>query len=245
MPVHDWTRVRAGIFHDFHHEWLSTIKHALNEDILPKDYYALVDQHTGDFIPDVLTLEATPDNDVTIATGRTNETALLSKPRRKVTAEAEMDFYRRKKKMVTVRHVSDDGVVAMIEIVSPGNKNARRPMRAFVDKVANLLERQIHMLLADVFQPGRRDPQGIHAAIWEEISGEQYRLPRRKPLTVVSYEADPGVRAYVEHFSIGGVLPEMPLFLEPLGCVEVPLEETYLAAFAEVPKRWRDVLDRE
>jgi hypothetical protein len=22
MPMHDWTRVDAGIYHDFHHEWI-------------------------------------------------------------------------------------------------------------------------------------------------------------------------------------------------------------------------------
>ncbi len=30
MPMHDWTRVDAGIYHDFHHEWISEIKRALN-----------------------------------------------------------------------------------------------------------------------------------------------------------------------------------------------------------------------
>jgi hypothetical protein len=42
--------------------------------------------------------------------------------------------------------------------------------------------------------------------------------------------------------SVGDKLPVMPLFLEFGGCVEVPLEQTYRAAFAEVPKRWRDQL---
>lgn len=35
MPVHDWTRVEAGIFHAFHHRWISAISDALNEGILP------------------------------------------------------------------------------------------------------------------------------------------------------------------------------------------------------------------
>src|SRR5690606_1979521 len=40
MPMHDWTRVAAGIYHDFHHEWISAIKQALNA-VLPGTYYAL------------------------------------------------------------------------------------------------------------------------------------------------------------------------------------------------------------
>jgi hypothetical protein len=25
MPIHDWTRVNAGIFHHFHHAWIEDI----------------------------------------------------------------------------------------------------------------------------------------------------------------------------------------------------------------------------
>src|SRR5438309_823998 len=40
MPIHDWTRVEAGIFHDFHHGWIADIKRALNAGVLPPNYYA-------------------------------------------------------------------------------------------------------------------------------------------------------------------------------------------------------------
>ncbi len=42
MPIHDWTRVDAGIFHDFHQEWTTQIKHVLNSGIMPPDFYALI-----------------------------------------------------------------------------------------------------------------------------------------------------------------------------------------------------------
>ena len=35
MPVHDWTRVIAGTFHDFHQGWITHLKEALNNTILP------------------------------------------------------------------------------------------------------------------------------------------------------------------------------------------------------------------
>ena len=57
MPIHDWTRVEAGIFHDFHHGWIEEIKRALNAGLLPDDYYALAEQHASRFEPDVLTLQ--------------------------------------------------------------------------------------------------------------------------------------------------------------------------------------------
>ncbi len=47
MPVHDWTRVIAGTFHDFHHEWIMAIKRTLNSGLLPSEYYAMAEQITG------------------------------------------------------------------------------------------------------------------------------------------------------------------------------------------------------
>src|SRR6266478_2118611 len=57
MPVHDWTRVNAGTFHDFHSAWIIHLKEALNDGLLPEGYYAMAEQHAGRVIADVLTLQ--------------------------------------------------------------------------------------------------------------------------------------------------------------------------------------------
>jgi hypothetical protein len=57
MPIHDWTRVDAGIFHAFHHRWISAISDVLNTGLLPSDFYALPEQMAAGFGPDVLTLQ--------------------------------------------------------------------------------------------------------------------------------------------------------------------------------------------
>jgi hypothetical protein len=157
--------------------------------------------------------------------------------------ESPAEFYRRKKKAIAVRHVSDDRLIAMIEIVSPGNKDSTRAFRNFMEKACFLLEQRIHLLLIDPFPPGKRDPQGIHAAIWDEVEEDAFTLPPGKPLTLVAYECELTTRAYVETIGIGDVLPDMPLFLEPDECVMVPLEATYQAAFAVMPRRWRRELE--
>ena len=41
MPIHDWTRVNAGLFHHFHVQWISALCNALNAGCLPEGYYAL------------------------------------------------------------------------------------------------------------------------------------------------------------------------------------------------------------
>jgi hypothetical protein len=154
-----------------------------------------------------------------------------------------MAFYRRKQNSVTVRHVSGDRVVAMVEVVSPGNKAARNPLRAFVDKAAQLLDQGIQLLIVDLFPPGRRDPQGIHGEIWDAIAGEEYEAPEAKPLTQASYESGLLIRAYVVHMAVGDALTDMPLFLKPGMSVPAPLETTYQDAWAAVPRRWQRVLE--
>src|SRR5207253_2019397 len=138
-PVHDWTRVDAGIFHDFHHGWIMEIARALNRSILPADYYAPMEQHAAGFGPDVLTLQGDRNggaDDFTVSVSGGGG-GLLAAPKLQPTAETDLAFYRRKQSTIAVRHVSGDDLVAIVEVVSPGNKASRNPLRAFVDKAAN------------------------------------------------------------------------------------------------------------
>jgi len=38
MPIHDWSRVDAGLFHDFHQAWTIELRKALNRGLLPPGY---------------------------------------------------------------------------------------------------------------------------------------------------------------------------------------------------------------
>ncbi len=245
MPVHDWARVDAGIFHHFHHGWIETIQRALNAGLLPPDYYALAEQHGGRFAPDVLALRsARPDDGPgPPATAAEGPALAVAPPRVRFTAQTAMEHYVAKANTVVVRHVAGDEVVAMLEVVSPGNKSSRHAIRAFVEKAAEVLFRGFHLLILDLIPPGPRDPQGIHGAIWEEIADDSYRAPADKPLTLAAYERDLVTTAYVEPIAVGDALPDMPLFLRPGRYVPVPLEATYQAAWEGVPRRWREVLE--
>jgi len=257
MPIHDWSRVEAGIFHAFHHTWIEELSRALNAGVLPPAYYALPEQHAAGFGPDVLTLQSDAggrpeeeggDGDPGGGSAGASEggvSLLTSPPKAEVTEEADIEFYRRKQKAVVVRHLSGDRMVAVLESVSPGNKSSRNALRSFVEKSAELLNHRIHLLIVDIQPRSPRDPQGIHGAIWEYVSGREYVAPADRPLTVAAYESGLTVRAYVQPMAVGDVLSEMPLFLEPGGHVPVPLEETYQSAVAVFPRRWRAVLEDE
>lgn len=244
MPMHDWTRVAAGIFHAFHHDWITEMARALNGGLLPDDYYALPEQQAAGFGPDVLALQSpsTNEGEPTAATAGA-ATIVRTRPQTQFCAESDAEFYRRKKSSIVVRHVSGDRIVAMFEILSPGNKASRSALRAFVDKACELLEHRIHLSLVDPFPPGPRDPNGIHAAIWEEINDEPFVLPKDKPLTLASYDCGSTTRAYIEPIAVGDRLPDLPLFVESNAYVPTPLEATYQRAFAGMARRWKTVLD--
>ncbi|MGL6074768.1 MAG: DUF4058 family protein [Fimbriiglobus sp.] len=245
MPMHDWTRVPDGVYHHFHQAWIHTLAQKLNDGLLPNDLYALTEQVSGRFSPDVLTLQPDPmdetENPNTHSGGAA--TALQTRPKTRFHSEAER--YRRKKSVVAVRHVSDDRIVAMIEIVSPGNKAGNHAIETFVRKSCDFLEAGVHLLILDPFPPGPRDPEGIHARIWNELRTESFTLPEDQRLTLVAYEADVTItRAYIEPIAVGDSLPDMPLFIRPEGYVLVPLEDTYGAAYAAQPQRWRRVIEQ-
>lgn len=236
MPMHDWTKVDAGVYHAFHHEWISEIHRAVLKR-LPEDYYSLPEQQAAGFGPDVLTLKFDDEDAKSVGT-----VATKVRPSTRMYQETPTEFYLRKKKAVVIRHVSGDRIVAMIEIVSPGNKNSAHGLRAFVRKARELLQQKVHLLIIDPFPASSRDPHGLHAAIFEEIQDDPLELPADSPLSVFSYECDDRVRTYLEPLSVGDSLPEMPVFLYPGMYIDVPLEATYLSAWEAVPKRWQRVI---
>jgi hypothetical protein len=198
MPIHDWSRVADGTFHDFHLGWIAELRKALNARVLPSGYYARAEQ---------------------------------------ITEGA-------RQRSIIIRHASGHRVVAMIEIVSRGNKASEYAFSTMVNKAVAALRQGVHLLLVDLHAPTPRDPNGLHAAIWEAIRAGQFQPPADRPLTLASYDAGPVKVAYVEAVRPGDVLPAMPLVLEsPEYHIAVPLEDTYMAAWEGMPSLDHEALD--
>jgi hypothetical protein len=220
MPIHDWTRVRANRFHDFHQSWTVAICNAFNARQLPRGYFAMIEQKAGGPQPDIITRALTPPP--------------RQPPKTRVVARSEAAGYARKANRVTVRYPDGD-VVAVIELVSPGNKDSRHAIRAFARKALALLQTGVHLLIVDLFPPSRRDPQGIHKVIWDRVRDEPFELPPDKPLTLAAYTGGTELVAYVEPVAVGDTLPDMPVFLTPDSYVPCPLEATYQTAWEQFP----------
>ena len=242
MPVHDWTKVDAGTFHDFHNGWIIHLKEALNGGLLPGGYYAMSEQYGG-IIADILTLQAPPQPAPWPGQGGIAVAEAPPQVHRKVSLSAAARAMRR---TLTIRHTSGHRIVALLEIVSPANKDRSSHVEDFIDKVLAALALGIHVMLVDLIPPGPHDPQGMHGAIWDRLDDEPDILSPGAPLTLASYVGErlPHLpEVYLEHLAVGSSLLAMPLFLSPDRYVNLPLEPTYQAAYCGMPAFWREVLE--
>jgi hypothetical protein len=228
MPVHDWTRVSAGTFHNFHCRWQSAICDALNGGLLPPGYFAMVEQRAGGPIPDVLAIELPPPTPSV-----SDSVAIATPPKTRFIVRSDTAVYARKARKITIRDELGE-VVSIIEIVSPGNKDTENSLQTFTKKMADFLLRGVSLVVVDVFPPSERDPHGIHKAIWDNIHDDDFALPSGQPLTAAGYCAET-LTAYIEPFAVNEVIPNVPLFLRGERYIECPLEATYAETWAVMP----------
>ena len=114
MPIHDWTRVKSGTFHNFHYRWVAAIMDWLNAGHLPPDFFAMAEQVVGGPEPDVVTLHAGSNGD-----GHTQDGGVAvaaASPKVRVVERAEIERYALKANRVAIHHGLGD-VVAVIEVV--------------------------------------------------------------------------------------------------------------------------------
>jgi hypothetical protein len=245
MPIHDWKQADVGLFHHFHQQWSGELCNGLNAGVLPAGYFALIEQKALGREPDILTLglgsRPTPAPDAEPAGGLAVATA--PPKTRFVAEESDADTYARKANRIGVRNRVGE-LVAIVEIVSPGNKSSRHGIKAFVDKTVEFIDRGVHVLVIDLFPPTPRDPTGIHKVIWDEFQDEPFTLPPDKPLVLASYFAARPRKAYVEPAAVGDPLPPMPIFLDQYTYVPAPLEETYTRTWEKCPRELKAAVER-
>jgi hypothetical protein len=242
MPIHDWSQIDHGIFHDFHQAWTIEIRKALNGGLLPAGFFALAEQVISGPIPDVVTLQRKPRRD-NLPQRNGGLAVADAPPQARFITSADCEPYAARANQIVIRHQLGE-VVAVIEIVSPGNKSSQHALRKFTEKAYELLQQGIHLLIVDLFPPSPRDPQGIHKALWDAICEEPFELPPDKPLTVVSYFAGSPKKGYVEPVAVGDPLPSLALFLDSGLYVPAPLETTYQTTWGDCPLELREYVEQ-
>jgi hypothetical protein len=237
MPVHDWTRVETWLFHDFHTTWLIHLKEALNAGLLPPGYRAYAEQRAELYVPDLIALTGRP-----APAGPPGGGVAVAEPRtaRRAVARSVPALGR----ALAVRHASGRRVVAIVEVVSPRNKDRPESVGDFAGKIAGMVRAGVHAVALDLLPPGRHDPGGVHPAVWalleENEPGEP--PPPGQPLTLAAYQAARLPVAHLEYAAVGQPLPPVPLYLDDGRFVELPLEETYMTGYTRLPAEDRERL---
>lgn len=159
-------------------------------------------------------------------------------PAAQIVRRTSTDIYAARANRIVVRHHLGR-IIAVIEIVSPGNKHSRAAVREFVEKSVALLRAGVHLLVIDLFPPTPRDPHGLHKAIWDEIEEEEFQFPKGKDRMIASYKTGEEHVANLELRGVGDSLPGAPLYLTQTYYVQVPLEATYQSAWEASPEELR------
>src|SRR5262249_19552831 len=120
MGIHDWTRVPAGLFHHFHQDWTIEIARTLNRGRLPKGVEALVEQRAGPLESDVLAIERRQNPPRWESNGGL---ATMPHPSTRIVRRSPTTNFADRAKRVVVKHHLGR-IIAVIEILSPGNKNS-------------------------------------------------------------------------------------------------------------------------
>ena len=240
MPLHDWTKVPAGLFHHFHQDWSIEIARSLNRGLLPADTFALVEQRSVPLEPDVLAIASRDNRNPEPVDAGGAATATV--PTASLIVHTDSTDYARKANRIVIHHQLGD-IVAIIEIVSPGNKDRRSALTEFVRKTVEFLEAGVHVLIVDLFPPMKYDPLGIHKCIWDEYDEREFLFPVGKSRMLASYKTDWERTAYLEPLAVGDPLIDMPLFLSSRLHVKVPLHGTYEAAWNASPAALRHAVE--
>lgn len=155
-------------------------------------------------------------------------------------AQAEQEYRHR---ILTVCRVDGHRLVALIQVLSPTNKSSGEAVAAIVFRGEGAVRAGIHLVLIDLFPPGRHDPHGMHAMLVDSLGADSLESVDEKPLTFASYAAGLIPVAYLEPRAVGDAVPSLPLFLTPERYVTLPLANSYAAAYRGMPAFWRQTLE--
>jgi hypothetical protein len=216
----------------FHSSWATRIADALTERWLPSNYIAEEHVHIGPSIEiDVGTFEREPSS---------APEGAVSVLRPKVWAPPAPDATLQATFLDTfeVRILSTDTgprLVAVIELVSPGNKDRAAERRAFAIKCASYLVQGISLIIVDIVTNRRAN---LHNEVLDLLDGaEAARLPPELSLYAVAYRPlrrgdRDEIDVWRSPLAQGQPLPQLPLSLRADLVVPVDFEATYAEACA-------------
>ena len=186
----------------FHHHWAGVIADHLDAT-LPAEFFARVEVNLGTEVAASSELAARAATDT---------------PQAVWPASYPHDA------AVQVRTAADGGrLVAVVELVSPANKDRPAARAGFVAKCAGYLQAGVGLVVADaVFTHGFN----LHDELAALMGGVP--MPHSPPAYAAAYRpAADQVDVWFAELRVGRPLPTLPLALRGRGCVPLDLERLY------------------
>jgi hypothetical protein len=246
MPLHDLKRLQMpgddSIYHHFHYLWVASIANYLNRTF-PEElgFEAVCEKHVTPLEADVVTID---DLDaVEAATYDSLQKFQTSKPFM-VLSNPE---FPEDTKDIRVQTTSGQ-IIAVIELTSPGNKNAEQKVNNYVANAIAYLRQGLNYLVIDALPP-TKFVDNFHNAIAEVLNVPPIAAPKDRPYYAISYRVclkknDVAIEVYPHWFGLGELLPAVPLFLVDNLRIGVDLEGTFMEVIQQLrPNRRRILLE--
>jgi hypothetical protein len=233
MPLRDHFHLPLSSrpWESFHDRWANAIGDYLN-DVLPRRYVSEIHMHWGSQVAadvaEVEHLDVVGDQE---GNGPTSAAAVAVQTWVPPAATTTLPLVYPDDLEVRVNDQRDDArLVAVVELVSPRNKDRAEARRAFAAKCAAYLQRGIGLITVDVVTERRGN---LHNELVRLLNlDESLGLAADTSLYAVAYRPSRQNNADVAEvwshaLSVGGVLPLLPLALLGARPVPLDLEATY------------------
>ena len=212
----------------FHSRWANSIADELHR-VLPRRYFAEVHIHLGGQVEaDVAEFERVPEAEGEPGNGGAGGVALRTWA--PPAAMMVMPAVFPDDLEVQVRDQTDDArLVAVVELVSPRNKDRDDSRRAFAAKCAAYLQRGVGLVMLDIVTSRQFNLHNemVRMMGWgdaflmppEVLYATAYRPARRRETNQID--------AWPQALTVGQALPLVPLALRGASAVPLELEATY------------------
>jgi len=243
MPLYDHFHRPLSDTHQwvaFHSRWATSIADDLNRR-LPKRFLAEAPFSLGTFASaDVAEVHQSPDvgngtansHALTVGSGVgvAVEPVLYTPPATSMTMSADFP----EEIMVEIRDLHRARqVLAVIELVSPGNKDDTIARESFAGKCLGYLAKGMGLVIIDIVSDRLAN---LHNELVRAAGREAtFLMANDPPLYAAAYRPvhrrmKDVIDLWTWPLSIGGVLPSVPLPLKGVGCVQLDLELSYTEA---------------
>jgi len=254
FPIRKWE--------SFHSRWATSISDDLNAR-LPKRFFTETQIHLGRQVEaDVAEVELTgEDGDAgdEFFGGGGGRTALSTETYAAPVATATVPGHFPDDILVEIKDTHRDyRVVAVVELVSPANKDRPEHRSDFIGKLTTYLSKGIGVIVADIVTTRTENLHDLWADrtnapaakltprpalyavnlhdLWaDRTNAPAAKLTPRPALYAVAYRPrmdgeSPVIDVWARPLDIGQPLPELPLGLKGYGCIPVDLDATYTEA---------------